>query len=188
MQRLTELCFNVRNGVAVPTYLMLLFLLLRAYNFDLAMLPQLGLGLNMTILKLAVLGVCFLASFRVGALDKNGNFESDQERDAVMSAQLKNYAQQLNSQTPLMMDDETEITAVFALDKTLNYSVRFTKFVYTKMDMVKFKEQAIEKMNEAVCQDSKTKSLINAGVSFVHFYSDKNGKPITRIPFTKYHC
>ncbi|MDD2723445.1 MAG: hypothetical protein PHH59_05385 [Methylovulum sp.] len=142
----------------------------------------------MTILKLALLGIFFLASFRVGALDNDLSYGSIAERDAVMVKQLKDYAKQLSEQLPMMVDAETQAFGVIALDKVMSFSFRFINAVYNEVDVATLKKTSLENLNAIACQDSKVKIWMDFGMSYNYIYYDKNNRIIARIPFTQYHC
>jgi len=50
----------------------------------------------------------FLTSSALYALDNSGNFESKEEQDRYIVATLKKMAKEINDQTPIMLDKETQ--------------------------------------------------------------------------------
>lgn len=80
--------------------------------------------------KLRVVGIIvFSVSFaNAFALDKHGNFESKQEQDAFIVATLRKMAGDLNSQTPVQLDEDMRMMSVIALQKTITFYMRLPNF------------------------------------------------------------
>lgn len=122
------------------------------------------------------------------ALDKNGNFESRQEQDAFIAATLKKMAAEMNSQTPIQVDEVTRLLSVIALQKTLTFNMRLTNYASSQVDPNVVEQVARDGINQTVCKNKATKNLIDLGVQYVYLYNGNDGKLITRVVIDRYRC
>lgn len=122
------------------------------------------------------------------ALDKNGNFESKQEQDQFVAATLKKMAGEINSQAPIQLDEDTRITSVIALQKTITFNMRLPRLKYSDVDPNRIAQAARENLNHTVCLSKATRTLVDMGVEYVYLYSGSDGKLITRVVIKSYQC
>lgn len=122
------------------------------------------------------------------ALDKNGNFESRQEQDAFIASTLKKMAAEMNSQTPIQLDEDTRIMSVVALQKTITFNMRLPKYKSYQVEPKVISQAAKESLNHAVCKSKATRDLIDMGVQYVYLYSGNDAKLITRVAIDRYRC
>ncbi|HCP54268.1 MAG: hypothetical protein CMK72_05785 [Pseudomonadaceae bacterium] len=122
------------------------------------------------------------------SLDKNGNFESKQEQRAFISATLKKIAGEINSQTPVQLDEETQVMSVIALQQTITFNMRLINYNLSQVDPKNIAKAARENLNHTVCQSKATRDLIDLGVQYAYLYSGNDGKLITRVVVDKYRC
>ena len=127
-------------------------------------------------------------SFSAFALDKNGNFESTQEQDAFIASTLKKMAGEMNSQTPIQLDEDTRMMSVIALRKTITFNMRLPNYKSSKVDPKVIEQTARENLNDTVCKSRATRNLIDLGVQYVYLYSGNDAKLITRVVIDKYRC
>jgi hypothetical protein len=132
--------------------------------------------------------VYFGLASAASALDKNGNFESWEEQDAFIAMTLKKMAGEMNSQTPIQMDEDTRMMSVLALQKTITFYARLTRVSSSDVDPNLIAQVARENLNHIVCQDKATRKLIDLGVEFVYLYSGNDGKQIARVSIKSYRC
>lgn len=125
---------------------------------------------------------------QVFALDKNGNFESVKERDRYISSTLKNMANQMNSQMPMMMDAETQASNVLALDKTINFTMRLINFSSNEVDASELHDIVRGNVNDIACKNKATRDLIDVGASYVYIYFGNDDRLITRVTLDDYSC
>lgn len=102
------------------------------------------------------------------ALDKNGNFESKQERDAFIASTLKKMAGELNSQTPIQLDEETRVMSVIALQKTITFNMRLLNYKSFQFDPTVIAQAARVNLNHTVCESKATRDLIDMGVQYIY--------------------
>ncbi|OOS22806.1 hypothetical protein B0682_00935 [Moraxella lincolnii] len=125
------------------------------------------------------------------ALDRNGNFESIQERDLFLSKTLQDMAKQMNAQAPIMMDESTKFIGALALNKTLNFMYQLIDIDsrnIEKENIEAFYRDRLEVMNNIACKSEPTQRLMDAGITYVYVYSDMNGRAIARVELKNYHC
>lgn len=122
------------------------------------------------------------------ALDKNGNFESPQERDAFIASTLKKMAGDINAQTPIQVDEDTRLMSVIALQKTITFNVRLPNYKSSQVDSNTLAQTVLENLNHTVCNSKATRDLIDVGVQYVYLYSGNDGKLVTRVVIDKYRC
>ena len=122
------------------------------------------------------------------ALDKNGNFESKQEQDSFIASTLKKMASEMNSQTPIQLDEDTRMMSVIALQKTITFNMRFPNYKSSQVDPKVIAQAAREKLNHTVCKSKATRDLIDMGVQYVYLYNGNDAKLITRVVIDKYRC
>jgi len=122
------------------------------------------------------------------ALDKNGNFESKQEQDAFIAATLKKMAGEMNSQAPIQLDEDTRMTSVIALQKTITFNMRLSRVKSSEVDPKSIAQVARENLNHTVCLSKATRGLIDLGVEYVYLYTGNDGKLITRVAIKSYRC
>jgi len=122
------------------------------------------------------------------ALDKNGNFESKQEQDVFIAATLKKMATEMNSQTPVQLDEDTRMMSVIALQKTITFNMRLVNYKASQVDPSRVAQAAKENLNHTVCRSKATRDLIDLGVQYVYLYSGNDGKLVTRVVIDRYRC
>lgn len=122
------------------------------------------------------------------ALDKNGNFESKAEQDRFIAATLKKMAADINSQAPIMVDSETQMTTVLVLNKTINFTMRLINVSSKDANAREVSKYIWGNVNDIACKNKATQKLIDLGVSYVYIYFGNDGRLITRVVLDKYVC
>ncbi len=133
-------------------------------------------------------GALLVLSANAFALDKNGNFESKQEQDGFIASTIKKMAGEMNSQTPIQLDDDTRIMSVIALQKTITFNMRLPNYKSSQVDPKVIGQAARENLNNTVCKSKATRDLIDMGVQYVYLYNGNDAKLITRVVIDKYRC
>jgi len=132
--------------------------------------------------------VAALSMPHAAALDKNGNFESKQEQDVFIAVTLKKMATEMNSQTPVQLDEDTRMMSVIALQKTITFNMRLVNYKASQVDPSRVAQAAKENLNHTVCRSKATRDLIDLGVQYVYLYSGNDGKLVTRVVIDRYRC
>lgn len=122
------------------------------------------------------------------ALDKNGNFESNSERDEYLMVALQKIAKQMNNQIPIMVDDETQLTSCLVAGKTINIFYKLINFKASEVNADEIQKHVWEQKNYNACKDKSTRQLIDMGVIYFFTYFDKDDRLITRVSLDKYKC
>lgn len=140
-------------------------------------------------LRFAIAAAVFALSMpHATALDENGNFESTQEQDEYIALTLKKMATELNSQTPVQLDEDFRMMSVIALEKTINFNMRLVNFGADQVDPSHFEQLIRENLNHTVCRSKATRDLIGLGVQYIYLYSGNDGKLIARIVVDSFRC
>ncbi len=122
------------------------------------------------------------------ALNKEGNFESKAELDNFISTTLKKMAKEINSQTPIMIDADTQMNSVLVLDKTMNITMRLINLSSTNADINYINKYIWNNVNDLACKSEATRHLIDYGVTYVYIYFGNDDHLITRVVLDKYDC
>jgi hypothetical protein len=122
------------------------------------------------------------------SLDKNGNFESKLERDEFIALQLKNMAREINSQTPIQLDEDTRLTSVLALRNTITFNYLLPRVGSKDISPEFLEREARGNLNHTVCKSKATRDLIDSGVEYSYIYSGNDGRQITRVTIRSYRC
>ena len=130
----------------------------------------------------------FVLSSQVFALGKSNKPESQEEIDRVIVATLIEMANQINQQTPMMLDSETQVSSVLALGKSINFSVKFINVSSKDIDAEQVDNYSLEQLNDTVCKNQATRTLIDLGVSYIYLYYGNDDRLITRVAIEKYKC
>jgi len=122
------------------------------------------------------------------ALDQVDNLHSRQSLDVRIAESLKQTARELNLQTPVKLDEETEVMSVIALQKTITFNMRLTNYSASQADPSIVLKTATENLNHTVCLSEATRDLIDLGVKYRYQYFGNDGKLITRVLISEYNC
>lgn len=122
------------------------------------------------------------------ALDKNGNFESKGEQDRYIAATLKKMTVEINSQAPIMIDAETQMSYVLSLNKTINFTMKLVNVSSKEVNAKEINKYAWDNVNDIACKNQATRYLIDLGVSYVYIYFGNDDRLITRVVLDKYIC
>ena len=132
--------------------------------------------------------ILFLLIGPTFALDKDGNFESKTEQDEYVVLTLNKMAKQMSSQAPLMIDEETQMSYVIALDKTLNFTMRLVNLNSNEIDATYLNKFVWGNVNYIACKNKATRDLIDLGVSYIYLYFGKDNRFVTRVVLDHYKC
>jgi hypothetical protein len=137
---------------------------------------------------LVAITVVGAAASDVFALDKNGNYESKQERDAYIAAALRKTAGEINAQTPIQIDEDTQLLSVIALQKTITFSGRLSNYKASEVEPSVFTKIMRENLNHVVCQNKATRDLIDLGVEYIYLFRGNDGIQFARLVIKSYRC
>jgi hypothetical protein len=135
-----------------------------------------------------IVGTVCMVTHNAFALDKNGNFESKQEQDSFIAATLRKTAVELNAQTPIQIDEDTQMISVIALQKTITFFMRFSNYKAFELEPTIVSKMARENINHTVCQSKATRDLIDLGVEYIYLYKGNDGRQIARVAINSYRC
>lgn len=125
---------------------------------------------------------------RVCTPSNSAAFASLQDQDAFIASTLKKTAGEMNAQAPLQVDEGTRMMSAVALQKTITFSMRLTKYGSSEVDSTVVAQAARENLNRTVCRSKATRDLIDLGVKYAYLYQGNDGKLIARVVIDRYQC
>lgn len=138
--------------------------------------------------KIALISIFVLTSFESSSIGENWNFKSQQEQDAFIAATLKKIAIEINSQTPIQIDQDTRMMSVISIGKTLNYYMILNNYKSSQLNPIDIENSAKEILNDAVCKNKSTRDLIDMGVKYRYNYRGNDNKFVTNVVIDYYGC
>ncbi len=117
--------------------------------------------------------------------------ETDVSKEIELSGGISNFikemANQLNTQLPIIVSKNKEWTSVTTTENTINYNHRYT--VPTKNDYI---ASNIQKLTETwlskICNGKMSKILLNRGVTIKEHTSTNNGKKLFVLEANRSTC
>lgn len=110
-------------------------------------------------------------------------------RDALSLTELIGVAAAVNRKLPTMVDEQTELTSVVALDRVLVYQYRLIDLVIGAVDRQALMSALIPATTARVCANPEVREgLLSRGVSMRFSYSDKNQAPIVSVDVSPAAC
>lgn len=108
------------------------------------------------------------------------------EAAGVSDKELKLIADAVNKKAPVMVDQETRLVGATGANNTLTY--RYTMINYTVAQLNKEKFTSIIKTQLIKVSCPKIKVMLDAGITAVYSYSDKNGALISAVSLDSKVC
>lgn len=105
---------------------------------------------------------------------------------AVTDAELKEAADAVNQQAPIMVDEHTRLDNASAGQQSLTYHYTLVNYAASDLDKTKFVEALRPNLLKAGCQTLK--NLLNEGVDVNYSYSGKNKGAIASLTLTASDC
>ena len=105
---------------------------------------------------------------------------------AISDKDLQNVADQLNKQTPMMVDEETRLDKVSAGSKRLTYYYTMINYSANDLDLNKFTDIQRDTLKKASCGPLKIFLTNNINVSYI--YKGKQGKQLAEIILRASDC
>lgn len=97
-------------------------------------------------------------------------------------------AGEINSQTPIQLDQETQMMSVIALQKTINFNLMLSNFKASQLDAKAVEQMALENLNHTVCRSNANRVLIDLGVKYIYHYFGNDEKLVTQVIIDRYRC
>jgi len=113
-----------------------------------------------------------------------------QEKSPPRSEQrLRRIAAEVNRSVPVMIDKETELTAVEGHEGMLIYNYRLVPYSVRQLDHQKFAAGVKQKVAQGACNAPETRDdFLKQGVTLRYSYFDKNKQHIATVDVTPADC
>ncbi len=115
------------------------------------------------------------------------NYEG--EKESELHEMLLKKSKELNSQLPMMIDEETRADITIVQGATMYYKYTMINVDADKINSAKFENEIKSNLIKNICSTEDTVTTLKAGVQYSFIYHDKNGNPIAiiTIPYDKCH-
>ena len=102
---------------------------------------------------------------------------------------LSRIAAEINRSVPVMIDKETELTAVEGHEGMLIYNYRLVPYSVRQLDHQKFAAGVKQKVAQGACNAPETREdFLKQGVTLRYSYFDKNKQHIATVDVTPADC
>lgn len=119
---------------------------------------------------------------------KISNFINEDTQEKTIENALLEISNQVNSQLPLMIDEETRCETTFVSGKKIFYKYTMINLASDIFDKIYFENELNRNTKNNLCTDEKTIKMLNFGVEYNFMYFDKDGKSIVSIYIDKATC
>ncbi len=104
--------------------------------------------------------------------------------NSKIQSALTTAANDINSKTPMMVDQATRLDNAVTHGLIFRYNYTLLPFAAEEVDVNLFRKDVSPKLNNSVCTSDMTYN-ISFGVTYEYAYYGKNGKQITVIKISK---
>lgn len=109
--------------------------------------------------------------------------------DKAVEELLKDFAKEINSQAPIMVDPATRFDMAMCYGKTMHFKyTMINSSEYNELDKEVFKNVAMPTLVKNQCNNKKVVEMLKMGVEYDYIYFDKNGIHITTIHISEKNC
>jgi hypothetical protein len=109
--------------------------------------------------------------------------------DPRSQARLSKIAAEVNRSVPVMIDKETELTAVEGHEGMLIYKYRLVPYSVRQLDHQKFAAGAKQKVAQGACNAPETREdFLKQGVTLRYSYFDKDKQHVATVDVTPADC
>ena len=113
----------------------------------------------------------------------------EEKLDPKSAERLRKIAAELNRSVPVMIDKETELSAVEGHEAMLIYKYRLVPYSVTQMDHTRFAAAVRQKVSQGACNRAETRDdFLKRGVTLRYSYFDKDKVHIATVDVTPADC
>jgi hypothetical protein len=124
-------------------------------------------GLAKTFSALLVLSCLVVAGYFL--------WQSADKTNGPAIAKIQQQALEVNSKTPMMIDNSTRLDQIVVEDETIIYKTTLVNFTAETADHDIFKEKIGPFLADKYCSDKKSRAALELGVKYGHEYFGNNG-------------
>jgi hypothetical protein len=129
-----------------------------------------------------VIGLLIIIAF-TGAIGENNG-----KLDAAIEEKLLETTKQINSQLPIMTDQETRLDTVMCFGKQMHYKYTMINASENELDKEAFLKNIKISLIKNHCRNENPVQMLKMGVTYYYNYFDKNGVLIGAINISKQDC
>jgi len=105
-----------------------------------------------------------------------------------INKELAESANEINKNTPLMLDKETQLLTAIPLDNALQYHYKLINMQLATINMDQFKNYIAKQIPSFACTNPNTKQLIDKSIRLDYVYYDKDTKYVITYSVDKDSC
>jgi len=137
----------------------------------------------------SILLIIFVVKAFVKTAVKSSVDDSNQVEnyDGAIEKKMSDTFQQMNSELPMMIDNETRLDLTTNVGKQAYYQYTLVNLLYGDFDHTTLYNKAKENVTEA-CSDRNMIISLKAGVQYNFIYRDKDGTQIFIVQLNKDTC
>lgn len=113
---------------------------------------------------------------------------SSTEKKAKLNSILVNIASGINTNLPMMIDTETQLTSTMGLSNEFRYNYTLINFSIKDISPKEISNQVETKIINGVCTTKEMKFFVERGVTVSYAYHSKDGKQITIVSVPSSKC
>jgi hypothetical protein len=141
---------------------------------------------------LGIIGIIIVAAFasQIGKVVGNNaaNSYSSSKQDSELEGILLKTSKQINSQLPMMVDDETRLELTLVAGKNMSYKYTMINYKADEFSNNEFSKELRKLLIRNQCSTENTKKLLKYGIKYNYMYFDKDGVMITSENISKKDC
>ena len=112
----------------------------------------------------------------------------DRLADSGRNFAVRALAEEVNKQTPMMVDQQTEFFEAVASDSQLQYHYRLVNYAGSEINTEHFKDNMRKQLRETTCNNKDLKPLLTLGASVSYHYFDKDKQAVADFAVTPDDC
>lgn len=109
--------------------------------------------------------------------------------DEELVKELESEVEQINQQTPMMMDEQTRLDkATLGPGATVTYHFTFPSYSAEEVDRDKLANNLSPALTQNICLDEQLKESMEEGARYVYAFHGNDGREISRMEVKESDC
>lgn len=147
--------------------------------------------------KTAAFGVATIAALALagagqssaGPYSKPVDATATDRADDELVEKLESEVEQINQQTPMMMDEQTRLDkATLGPGATVTYHFTFPSYSAEEVDRDKLANNLSPALTQNICLDEQLKASMEEGARYVYAFHGNDGREISRMEVDETDC
>ena len=106
-------------------------------------------------------------------------------QDLFIHSTLIKISRQINSQLPVMIDNETRLDTTIVIGKNLFYKHTLINVKKEELDGNKLSDELRRNLKNSICSNENIMKMLSLGIIYNYLYFDKAGVLITSVNINK---